>query len=42
MGVSITKIEPLYYSEDSTQIVYGREKRFKRVLDDLVIRDSKK
>ncbi len=38
MGVSVTKIESLYYSEDSPQVVYGLEKHFKKMLDDLVIR----
>ena len=38
MGVSVTKIESLYYSEDSPQVVYGLEKHFKKMLDDLVTR----
>jgi len=38
MGVSVSKIESLYYSEDSPQVVYGLEKHFKKMLDDLVIR----
>jgi len=37
MGVSVSKIESLYYSEDSPQVVYGLEKHFKKMLDDLVI-----
>ena len=38
MGVSVSKIESLYYSEDSPQVILGLEKYFKKMLDDLVLR----